>query len=124
MNNKCACGAASLLLIVMIAAIALNSLYVRNTAENISSALDTLPLDPKEASSAIRATAEYWSRRRTVLDLSIPKPELDAITSLLDELTVSAEEGNDEEFKKAMARLRRAIEDIGKLEGFSTENIF
>lgn len=124
MKNKHACAFAAFLLSTMIAAVIFNCIYVSRTAEHISASLEELPEDISDSASAIQEIADYWDERRKILNFALSEPELNAISSLFDELIIGAQEGNIEEYKKSMARLKRAIEDIKELEELSLENIF
>lgn len=124
MKNKYACTFAASLLSIIIAAVIFNCIYVKHTAEHILSAFEELPKDISDSASMIQEIAEYWNERRKILNFSLSEPELNMISSLFDELIIGAQEGNSEEYKKSMARLKRAIEDIRELEEFSVENIF
>lgn len=121
MKNKYACTFAAILLFFMIAAVIFNSGYVKRTADHI---LEKLPNDISDSVSVIRELAIFWDERKSILALTQSEPELNSISILFDELIICAEENNIEEYKKTMARLKRAIEDIKKLEEFSFENIF
>lgn len=124
MNNKSACTFAALLLSLMIAAVIFNCIYVKQTAEHIISSLDELPEDLSDSATIIQEIAKYWNGRRKILNISLSKPDLNTISLLFDELTIAAQEEDAEEYKRTMARLKRAIEDIRELEELTIENIF
>lgn len=121
MKNKYACAFAALLLFFMIAAVIFNSGYVKRTADHI---LEKLPDDISDSVSAIREIANFWDEQKSILALTQSEPELNSISILFDELIICAEENSIEEYKKTMARLKRAIVDLRELEEFSIENIF
>ena len=122
MKNKHACAFAALLLAAMIAAIIINCSFVKRTTDHILSSLTELS---NSASSAeLRKLAEYWDERRKIFAVSLSESELDRISSLFDDLIADSEGNDPNEYKKTMARLKRAIEDIRKFEEFSLENIF
>lgn len=124
MKNKYACSIAALLLVVTLSAVIINCIYVKSATDHILASLEELPDDIADSNSIINGIAEYWGERKEILGIALSEPELDKISSLFDELAIGAEEGNTEEYKKSMARLKRAIEDIRKHEEFSIENIF
>lgn len=124
MKNKYACSIAALLLVVTLSAVTINCIYVKSTTDHILASLEELPDDISGSDAIINEIAEYWGERKEILGIALSEPELDKISSLFDELAIGAEEGNTEEYKKSMARLKRAIEDIRKHEEFSIENIF
>ncbi len=124
MKNKNACALSGLFLAIIIAAATINYIYVQNTADHISDSLALLPGDLSEASREIAEIRSYWEKRRAFLTLTLPKPDLDNISSLFEEISITSECNNYDEYKISMARLRRAIEDIKDLEEITVENIF
>lgn len=124
MKNKNACTLAALFLALTIGISVINYIYVQNSADQIIQAIESLPSDAENTSRAIRELQEIWETRRAFLDFTLSKPELDKISLLFDEAVISLECNNQEEYEKAMARLKRAIADIKDLEKISVENIF
>ena len=117
MSGRLSCSIAAAVLIVMIAAVVINAIYVKDTADNILMLID----DP---GSSISALSKYWDERIPKLRLTLSQKELDDISLNINEAIICAEKEDDEEYKRSMARLRRAIEGIRKREEFSLENIF
>ena len=117
MSGKLSCLIAAAVLIVMIAAVITNSIYVKNTTDYIL----TLIEDPD---SPISVLSQYWDERIPRLRLTLSQKELEDISLNINEAMICAEKQDDEEYKRSMARLRRAIEGIKKREEFSLENIF
>lgn len=117
MSGKLSCLIAAAVLIVMIAAVITNAIYVKNTTDYILMLID----DPD---SQISTLSEYWNERIPKLRLTLSQKELEDISLNINEAIICAEKQDDEEYKRSMARLRRAIEGIKKREEFSLENIF
>lgn len=117
MSGKLSCLIAAAVLIVMIVAVITNAIYVKNTTDYIL----TLIEDPD---SPISALSQYWDERIPRLRLTLSQKELEDISLNINEAMICAEKQDDEEYKRSMARLRRAIEGIKKREEFSLENIF
>lgn len=117
MSGKLSCLIAAAVLIVMIAAVIANAIYVKSTADYILMLID----DPD---SQISTLSEYWNDRIPKLRLTLSQKELEEISLNINEAIICAEKQDEEEYKKSMARLRRAIEGIRKREEFSLENIF
>ena len=117
MSGKFSCFIAAAVLIVMIAAVITNAIYVKNTTDYIL----TLIEDPD---SPISVLSQYWDERIPRLRLTLSQKELEDISLNINEAMICAEKQDDEEYKRSMARLRRAIEGIKKREEFSLENIF
>lgn len=117
MSGRFSCLIAAAVLIVMITAVFANAIYVKSTTDYILMLID----DPD---STISALSEYWDERIPKLRLTLSQKELEEISLNINEAIICAEKQDDEEYKKSMARLRRAIEGIRKREEFSLENIF
>jgi len=117
LSGKLSCLIAAAVLIVMIAAVITNAIYVKNTTDYILMLID----DPD---SQISTLSEYWNERIPKLRLTLSQKELEDISLNINEAIICAEKQDDEEYKRSMARLRRAIEGIKKREEFSLENIF
>ena len=116
MSGKLSCLIAAAVLIVMIAAVITNAIYVNNTADYILMLID----DPD---SSISALSQYWDERIPKLKLTLSQKDLEDISLNINEAMICAEKQDNEEYKRTMARLRRAIEGIRKREDFSLENI-
>jgi hypothetical protein len=124
MKNQYACALAAILLAIAFAAAIANYMYVENTAESILDSIDALPADITDASESVNRIRNEWKKRRHVLDLTLSKPALDKVSLLIDELDIAATHHADSDYKTAMARLRRAIEDIRDPERILIRNIF
>lgn len=117
MSGKLSCLIAATVLIVMIAAVITNAIYVKNTTDYILMLID----DPD---GSISALSKYWDERTPKLRLTLSQKELEDISLNINEAIICAEKQDHAEYKRSMARLRRAIEGIKKREEFSLENIF
>lgn len=124
MKNKYACALAAILLTIAFVATIANYIYVEKTADYILDSIDGLPVDISNASDSVSEIREAWKERREILDLTLSKPALDKVSLLIDELQIAAEHHAESDYKTAMARLRRAIEDIRDPERILLRNIF
>lgn len=124
MKNKYACLLAAILLTLAFSATIANYIYVEKTADYILDSIDGLPVDISNASDSVSEIREAWKERREILDLTLSKPALDKVSLLIDELQIAAEHHAESDYKTAMARLRRAIEDIRDPERILLRNIF
>ncbi|MGM9642956.1 MAG: DUF4363 family protein [Eubacteriales bacterium] len=119
MKNKHACIAASLILALLFCTVVLNRVYVNNTFNTLFDRLDSIT-----EINELFELRDYWEERRKVLNFSLSEPELDKISSIFDEMIISAEAEDYEEYKKSAARLKRAAEVIRDLEDLTFDNIF
>ena len=124
MKNKSACIIAGIFLFITIAASVINNIYVKNTFEIIKFEIDSLPDELEMCAQELQRILSIWEDRRRFLDLTLSKPELEKVSSLFEEAIISSSHGNASDYKTAMARLGRAIEDIKDLESISAEVIF
>ncbi len=123
MKNQHACALAALLLAIAFFTTIVNYIYVDNTAEKILESIEALPDDTAEASSVIGEIRDEWHSSRLILDLTLSKPSLDKVSLLIDELDIAAMHHAESDYQTAMARLRRAIEDIRDPERILLRNI-
>lgn len=124
MQNKYACLAAGVILILLIATTVFNNIYVQKTFEIIDSEIDALPVELEECAQSLSHILRLWEERRKILDLTLSKPELEDVSGLFEEAIIAASHGEISDYKTAMARLGRAIADIKDLERISLEIIF
>ncbi len=117
MSGKLSCLIAAAVLIVMITAVIINAIYVKNTTNYILMLIN-------DSDGSVFTISQYWDERIPKLKLSLSQKELEDISLNINEAIICAEKQDDEEYKRSMARLRRAIEGIKKREEFSLENIF
>ena len=124
MKNKYACLLAAILLTIAFSATIANYIYVEKTADYILDSIDGLPVDISNASDSVSKIRDAWEERREILDLTLSKPALDKVSLLIEELHIAAVHQAESDYKTAMARLRRAIEDIRDPERILLRNIF
>jgi hypothetical protein len=124
MSGKLSCYIAASALVLMVIAVLLNAIYVRETADHILMLADEADRESGSELSSLSELSNYWNERMPILKISLSENELDEIQLAINEAKISAENLENEEYKISMARLRRAIESIKKREEFSIENIF
>jgi hypothetical protein len=124
MSGKISCYIAALALISMLIAVFANAVFVKNTAEHILLLADYAENTATEQILYLAKIYNYWNESLPLLKISLSEEELDKISLAIDEATICAKNRDDEEYKRSMARLRRAIEGIKKREKFTLENIF
>lgn len=119
-----ACIVAAIFLFITIIAAFMNSHYLDNTASYIINAIDALPEDPLYATEKLMILKTFWEERRKILSFTMSDTSLDSISLLFDETIISINNYNKEEYQKATARLKRAVESIRELEKVSPDTIF
>lgn len=119
MSGKLSCFIAAAALILTLIAVITNAIYVKTTTKEILALIDS-----SEDGSEIQTISECWNKNISRLKLSLSQKELDDISLNINEAIICAEKNDMKEYKRSMARLRRAIEGIKKREEFSLENIF
>ena len=124
MNFAKVCPAVVLLLAFIAATVFGNAAYLDNTATHIVGVLDCLPDDTESAAQAVVGLRDCWEERKGVLCFTLSDASLEKISLLFDELLISIENGDRQEYQKTTARLKRAVESINDLEKIFWENIF
>lgn len=123
MNNRQSCILTLVILAVALCASILNHLYVEKVSAELLDAIDALPDRTDIASEQIESLGIVWDECRTLLDLTLPKPDIDKISLLIDETAIAARQGSEYDYKIATARLRRAVADIRDRERALFKNI-
>lgn len=124
MKFSSACGVSFLLLFLLVVGSFLNAEYLKSTASFIINALDTLPSDTNPLVDELTELRIFWEDRKIILKFTLPDSSLNAISLLFEEAIIAVQSQNVEEYKKATARLRRAVENINQLEKITFSNIF
>lgn len=119
-----ACGISLLLLLVLLISTLFSASYLDRTVTDITNALDNLPDDAVSAKENIIALRSFWEERKHILKFTLSDSSLNTISLLFDEILIAIENADKEEYQKATARLRRAVENINQLEKIALSNIF
>ena len=124
MKHSNVCIISSLLLIILVAGAFFNARYLNHTVTDIIRSLDDLPDDVLSAKERIIDLRDFWEERKQILKFTISDSSLNAISLLFDEVLIAIQNADNEEYQKATARLRRAVENINQLEKIALSNIF
>lgn len=124
MKHSNVCIISSLLLLILVAGAFFNARYLNRTVTDIIRSLDDLPDDALSAKEHIIDLRDFWEERKQILKFTISDSSLNAISLLFDEVLIAIQNADNEEYQKATARLRRAVENINQLEKIALSNIF
>ena len=124
MKHSNVCIISSLLLLILVAGAFFNARYLNRTVTDIIRSLDDLPDDALSAKERIIDLRYFWEERKQILKFTISDSSLNAISLLFDEVLIAIQNADNEEYQKATARLRRAVENINQLEKIALSNIF
>ncbi len=119
-----ACITAAILIFLTVAGTIFGARYLDETTYRIINAMDEFPEEPVFASEKVKMIQAFWEERRKVLSFTLSDTSLDGISLLFDEILIAIQNNDTEEYQKATARLRRAVENINQLEKISLSNIF
>ena len=119
-----ACITAAILIFLTVAGTFFSARYLDQTVGCIITALDELPEESINAAERVVELQSFWEERRKILSYTLSETSLDGISLLFDEMLIAVKNSDDEEYQKATARLRRAVESINQLEKISLANIF
>ena len=124
MKHSNVCIISSLLLLILVAGAFFNARYLNRTVTDIIRSIDDLPDDALSAKERIIDLRDFWEERKQILKFTISDSSLNAISLLFDEVIIAIQNADNEEYQKATARLRRAVENINQLEKIALSNIF
>ncbi len=107
----------SLVLLSLLVAVSIaNTCFITSVGNTLSEMILSLPNEATDATDELSAIKSYWESNKTLVSLTIPRSETDAVSEQIDIAIVSAEENSSVEYKKSMARLLRAIDNLVRLE--------
>jgi hypothetical protein len=113
----------AILFALLIATVIGNAFYVKKVSEHVIS--ETEKLKNKNYSSDIICDLEkYWNRHRGFVGLSVGHQELDHISQSIISLRSSCESKNLSDAKLYLSILQDAVEEMGRHEEISFENLF
>ena len=124
MKHSNVCIISSLLLLILVAGAFFNARYLNRTVTDIIRSIDDLPDDALSAKERIIDLRDFWEERKQILKFTISDSSLNSISLLFDEALIAIQNADNEEYQKATARLRRAVENINQLEKIALSNIF
>ncbi len=119
------CVIGGVVLAVVILLVAVNALFVRNTVETLTAALDALPEipDPSTTPAEIVALREFLESKETLLSLSVSYAVTDKVTEALYSLEAAAGVGDVFQYEETLSLLRDLTEDIGRLERIALRSV-
>lgn len=119
------CVIGGVVLAVVILLVTVNAVFVRNTVERLTAALDALPEipDPSTTPAEITALRELLESFETPLGLSVSYAVTDKVTEALYCLEAAAGAEDVFQYRETLALLRDLVEDIGRLERIALCNI-
>lgn len=113
----------TLLFALLIAAIVCNALYVKNVSEHIT--LESEKIKKENYSPEFASDLEkYWLKHRSFVSLSVGHEELDLISQTIISLKACCETGNTADASVYVLILQDAVEEMGRHEEVSFENLF
>ena len=124
MKFTSACGISFLMLFLLVIGSFFNAGYLNKTTSFIINELYALPTDTNLLIEEVTELRNFWEGRKAILKFTLPDSSLNAISLLFEEAIIAVQNENMEEYKKATARLRRAVENIYQLERLTLSNIF
>ena len=113
-----------LLLVLMLAGITGNAIYINRVADTITRMLDALPAVGEEGCNVqAAALRDYWESNVPYVGLSVGYPVTDRVSEQVVVLLACAECGDFYGYCSALALLRDALGDLRRLERLTVENL-
>ncbi len=116
---------AAVVLVVIVALVACNSLYVQRSSDSLLAALNALPESPDPATTPaeVAGVRHMLEDRIPILGLSVNYNVLDRITESLIALEAHAVLGDIRQYAAVRAVLEDMLDDLSRAEKLSAENI-
>ena len=113
----------AILFALLISAVIGNAFYVKKVSEHVIS--ETEILKEQDYSLEIISDLEkYWKRHRSFVGLSVGHQELDHISQSIISLRESCGSGNVSDASLYLSILQDAVEEMGRHEEMSFDNLF
>ncbi len=113
------------ILLLLVAAVAWNAVYVCGVAESLLEKLDELPSVPAaDPTAAAKAISREFDGEMPRLEVTVPGAALDRIRESLRLLVIYAESGDASRYAAAIVCLRERIEAMARPEKLSMDNLF
>ena len=119
------CIIAGVMLILVLAAVVLNAVYVRNTVEALLTAAEALPSVPHPTDTPLQITAlrQDLEKHAPFLGITIPYNTIDRVSEALLALEAAAGAQDLQQYTLTRAVLTDLIREIGRTETVSMDNI-
>ena len=119
------CIAAGVVLLLVVALIAANTVYVHTAANKLFKQLNSLPHvpDPATTPAEIDALQKAFERQMPLLGMSVSYAVLDRVAEAICVLKSRAETEDVREYQAELALLSDMLSDIHRLEKITFENI-
>ncbi len=120
------CIAATVVLLVIVALVAGNAVYVRHTTDALLDELAALPTtpDPTSTPADIAHLQKQLEKHIPWLGLSVSYTVMDRALEALISLEAHARVGDTWQYASTLAVLHDLISDLARLEKFSAENLW
>ncbi len=113
------------LLVVLIAGVIWNYIYINDVFASMNASLDAIPdLSDEGCESACERLGEQWKKHTDRVGLSVCFGVLDRVSEQVELLHACAACGDRYGFESARTLLRDALEDMRRLERISIGNLF
>ena len=109
----------SILFLLLILCIILNSLYIHRCADQIS-AMAEMILEGNDAAQL----ETFWKNNRSYIGISISEDQVDNISRIIASVRINQESGNMPELEKDIAHLLQAAESMRQYERLSLQSLF
>ena len=107
---------------LLFAVIIFNSLFVRQTADRLTSLLGALP-PCEEASEPFEEATRFWEERRSLIALTAPHKDIEALNTQMLHLKAAIQTKDAHAFERARTLAIDAADYLQALEKFSIDNL-
>jgi hypothetical protein len=115
--------AALILLLLLVSAVTVNSIYVRNICEDISEHADQLSKSGYDESKVSQLLA-LWEKHEKLLGFSVEEDELKRMNDILSSLPTFKEKASSDELVRACGLISSLSDELASYERISLESIF
>ncbi|MBR6708298.1 MAG: DUF4363 family protein, partial [Clostridia bacterium] len=98
--------------------------FVNQTVEELTEQLDLLPARPgPESTAALSTLSRRWEETKPIFSFSVSTIDINRVSAELTALISRSLAEDEKEYLYALAQLKLAIQNLGRLEQFSVLNL-
>ena len=119
------CILAAAILLLVLGSVIFNAFYIRNTTNQLLAWVEALPKipDPQDTPRAITEIRKKLEKKAPLLGITVPYATLDRVSEALISLESFAKTGDQRQYDVTLTLLVDLIEELGRTEKITVENI-
>ena len=112
------------ILVLLIAIISLNAVYIRNITTSLSESIEKIDIYSDSASDEFEKAFQKFKKHEKIISLSVSHEDLTSIEDSFAELMGAYETNEISEIAIIKSRITHSLKHLKRLSGFNPDSIF